>query len=52
MKISSRSVGARLSTCGVVSFPLFSQDGFVVRFDVSNTSYTIYFTICRFVCET
>jgi hypothetical protein len=59
MKTSSRCVNPRSSACGnMVSFPLLSpfqtcNKFFVIRYDVINTAYTVYFTTtCRFMCET
>jgi hypothetical protein len=42
---TSRRVGPQSSAYGVVSFPLLCPNGLVIRFDVINTSYTVYFTI-------
>jgi hypothetical protein len=42
---TSRHVGPQSSAYGVVSFPLLCPNGLVIRFDVINTSYTVYFTI-------
>jgi hypothetical protein len=37
-------------------FPLFRPLGlvicFILRLDVINTDYTVYFTLCCFMCET
>jgi hypothetical protein len=32
--------------------PLSLVIGFILRLDVINTGYIVYFTICRFMCET
>jgi hypothetical protein len=50
MKSSSRRAGPRLSVAWCL-FLLFRPHGFVISF-VINTGYTIYFTICSFMCET
>jgi hypothetical protein len=56
MKTSSRHAPPRSSACGLVSLPLLSPlelvIRFVIRFYVIITSYTVYFTICRLMCET
>jgi hypothetical protein len=56
MKTSSRHVGPQSSACGVVLVPPRRPLGlvisYVIRLDVLNTRYTIYFTICCFMCET
>jgi hypothetical protein len=56
MKTSSRRACPWSSAYGVAFFPLRRPLGLVISFilslDVINTSYTIYFTICHFMCET
>jgi hypothetical protein len=58
MKSSCRRANPRSSDCGkMVSVPLLSpfwtgNKFFVIRYDVINTGYTVYFTTCRFMCET
>jgi hypothetical protein len=56
MKTSSRRAGPRSSACGVVLVPPRRPLGLVIssviRLDVINTGYIIYFTICHFMCET
>jgi hypothetical protein len=32
--------------------PLGLVISFIIRLDVINTGYTVYFTICYFMCET
>jgi hypothetical protein len=56
MKTSSRRAGPWSSAHGVVLVPprrpLVLVMSFVIRLDVINTGYVIYFTICCFMCET
>jgi hypothetical protein len=54
MKTSSRRVGPRSSAYDMGLFSLFRCLGLVISFirlDVINTGYTVYFTICCFMCE-
>jgi hypothetical protein len=56
MKSSSRRAGPRSSAYGMVPFLLLRPLGlvisFLIRFDVINTGYNVYFTIYHFICET
>jgi hypothetical protein len=52
MKTSSRRWGSGHLHVTWCPFPLLSPSGLVIRFDVLNIGYTVYFTICRFMCET
>jgi hypothetical protein len=53
MKNYFRCAGLLSSACGtMVSFPLLSPFRLVIRFDVLNTGYTVYFTIYHLMCET
>jgi hypothetical protein len=52
MKTSSRHAGPSqlpMVWCFVL---LLGPLGLVIRLNVINTGYTVYFTICRFMCET
>jgi hypothetical protein len=55
MKTSSRCAGPGhlpVAWCLILLFrPLGLVISFVIRFDVINTGYTVYFTICHFMCE-
>jgi hypothetical protein len=56
MKTSSRCAGPDhqpVVWCFVLlRRPLGLVISFIIRLDVINTGYTIYLTICRFMCET
>jgi hypothetical protein len=56
MKISSRRVGPRhlpVVWCFVLLHrPLGPVISFILRLNVLDTGYTVYFTICHFMCET
>jgi hypothetical protein len=56
MKTSSRRAAPGHLPMACCLFSLFSPLGlvisFIIRLDVINTGYTVYFTICRFMCET
>jgi hypothetical protein len=52
MKTYSRHAGPGHLLVAWCPFRYFSPDGLVIRFNVLNTGSTIYFTICRFMCET
>jgi hypothetical protein len=54
-KTSSRCAGSRSSVVWCFASlcrPLALVISFILRLDAINTSYTAYFTICRFMCET
>jgi hypothetical protein len=56
MKTSSRCVGPSLLLVVWCFIPLCKYLGlvisFIIRLDVINTGYTVYFTIYCFMCET
>jgi hypothetical protein len=56
MKTYSRRAGPPViclwrRACFSLFEPLGLVISFIIRLDIINTSYTIYFTICHFMCE-
>jgi hypothetical protein len=53
IKTSFRRVGSPSSWCFIpLLIPLGLVISFVIRLDIINIGYTIYITICHFMCET
>jgi hypothetical protein len=52
IKTSSRCAGPSHVFVAWRPLLMFSPKGFVIIFDVINTGYNVYFTICHFICET